>query len=225
MRVVRTSILCLAALLMVAAVAFTAPAKKASKSKPAAPAGTTQGGESGTGAKADAAAAPDAQQQQMMDAMQKAAAPGPQHDILKSMEGHWKAAVKQWVGPGDPVVSQAECEQHMTLGGRYLVQSVKGTFMNVPFEGQGITGYDNMQKMFVMNWIDNMGTGMMNGTGTMDDAGKTLTITGTTPGMDGKLMPYRMVTTIADANSHKVEMFSTMGDKEVKMMEIDYTRE
>lgn len=221
MKVLRTSILFLAALLMVAAVAFSAPAK--SKTKPAAPAATTQGGETGNAQKA--AAAPDAQQQQMMDMMQKMAAPGPQHDILKSMEGHWKAAVKQWMGPGEPVVSQAECDEHMVLGGRYLLESVKGTFMNMPFEGQGITGYDNMQKTFVMNWIDNMGTGMMNGTGAMDDAGKVLTITGTTPGMDGKPTPYRMVTTITDANSHKVEMFSMMGDKEMKMMEIDYTRE
>ncbi|HET7225245.1 MAG TPA: DUF1579 domain-containing protein [Candidatus Eisenbacteria bacterium] len=213
MKMLRTPVLCVSALLMVAAVAAAAP-NKAAKAKPAA-----------DNAAKPAASAPGDAQQQQMDAMQKMAAPGPQHAILKSMEGHWKATVKSWTGPGDPQVSQAECSEQMMLGGRYLVESVKGTFMNAPFEGQGITGYDNMQKMFVMNWIDNMGTGMMNGTGTMDDAGKTLTITGTTPGMDGKLMPYRMVTTIADANNHKVEMFSTMGDKEVKMMEIDYTRE
>lgn len=181
----------------------------------------------------DAAATPDkgapagdtdAAKQQMMDAMTKMVAPGPMHEKLKSMEGHWKASVKSWMGPGEPVVSDGECTETMMLGGRYLVENYKGTMMNAPFEGQGIIGYDNMQKVYVSNWIDTMSTGIMSSTGTIDDAGRTLTFTGSMPGMDGKPAPYRMVVTIVDHNNHKAEMYSTMGDKEMKMMEIDYTR-
>ena len=54
----------------------------------------------------------------------------------------------------------------------------------MPFEGMGIVGYDNLLKKFVSVWIDNMGTGLMPGTGTYDAATKTYTYTTVVSGCD-----------------------------------------
>jgi hypothetical protein len=167
------------------------------------------------------AAAPDS----MMAAMMKLAAPGPQHEALEVMEGTWKATVKAYGPTGEPTTSDGVSENRMILGGRYLEQRFKSTMMNQPFEGRGLTGYDNGAQHYTFAWVDNMSTVIMTGSGTMDDASKTLTVSATTPGPDGKPTEVRMVTKIVDANSHVFSMYGTMGGKEQLMMEITYTRQ
>ena len=218
MNAVRSMVVVCAAAMLVTTAVQAGTVKKPARAMPA---------KAAPGASTDAkAGAPDAAaaNAQMMDAMAKLGAPGPMHEKLTSMEGHWKATVKTWMAPGDPTVSEGECTETMMFGGRYLVQNYKGTMMNAPFEGQGIIGYDNAQKTYVSNWIDTMSTGIMTSSGGFDEAGRMLTFMGSMPGLDGKPSPYRMVVTIVDANNHKSEMYSTMGDKEMKVMEIDYTR-
>jgi hypothetical protein len=97
----------------------------------------------------------------------------------------------------------------------------------MPFNGVGVTGFDNVIGKYVWTWIDNMGTGIMTGVGTADASGKVLTMIGTmNDPMTGKPSKSRMVTTIIDDDHHTFEMFGTPpgGKKEVKMMTIDYVR-
>jgi len=172
-----------------------------------------------------AAPAVPAEMQQMMDMMAKMGAPGPQHAELMKQAGHWKTVSKMWMGPGDPITSEGTTVSTATLGGRFLMDQFKGTFMNKPFEGMGFTGYDNMHKEYVGVWFDSMGTGATVSHGTMDAAGKVLTMTAD---MDdpttGTKAPVRMVTTFMDANSHRFEMFENHNGQEVKTVEITYTR-
>ena len=171
----------------------------------------------------DKAAAADAQKQ-MMEAMMKAAQPGPQHEMMKKCEGSWKAVVKSWMGPGDPMISEGSAQFKMILGDRYLEQRFNGTFQDKPFEGYGLTGYDNMQKTYTMLWIDNSSTGMMHGTGSYDDAKKTLTFRATSPGPDGKPMTMRRINVMPDDSTQVFKMYGVEKGKETKMMEITYTR-
>jgi hypothetical protein len=53
----------------------------------------------------------------------------------------------------------ATCTNTMILGGRYQQSMIKGNMMGMPFEGMGLLGYDNAQKLFYSTWVDNMGTG------------------------------------------------------------------
>ena len=204
------TVLCLVVALPAAA--ETVKAAKQKKALPASPAETMTDTKTATA------------QDTAMAAMMKMAQPGPQHALLKTMEGRWKAVVKSWNGPGEPSVSEGTSDARMILGGRYLEETFQSTMMNAPFEGHGLTGYDNATQRYWFSWIDNMSTGMMSGTGSMDDAGKLLTVTATTTGPDGKPAEVRMVTKLVDANNRTFSMYGTMGGQEMLMMEITYTR-
>jgi hypothetical protein len=166
----------------------------------------------------------DAARDTMMAEMMRLATPGPQHEALKASVGKWKAVVKSWSAPGEPLVSEGTSESRMILGGRYLEDRLQSTMMGQPFEGYGLTGYDNGAQRYWFFWVDNMSTSMMSGTGSMDEAGKTLTVTATTPGPDGKPTDVRMVTKFVDENTHVWSMYGMMGGQEMLMMEITYTR-
>src|SRR6185369_8383638 len=45
------------------------------------------------------------------------------------------------------------------------------------FNGFGLNGFDNVSQKFQSVWVDNMGTGMMNGTGELSSDKKTMTWT------------------------------------------------
>ena len=172
-----------------------------------------------------AAPAMPPEMQQMMAMMEKMAAPGPQHAELMKQAGKWKTVSKMWMGPGDPMVSEGTTVSTPTLGGRYLMDQFKGTFMNKPFEGMGFTGYDNQHKEYVGVWFDTMGTSTTVSHGTMDASGKVLTMTADMEDpTTGTKAPVRMVTTFIDANSHRFEMFESHDGQEVKTVEITYTR-
>src|SRR5687768_15991808 len=88
-----------------------------------------------------------AEEKAMMEAWQKAMTPGPQHKQLDGMVGTWNTTVKTWMAPGAPVMeTSGTSENKWVLGGRYIEQRFKGSFMGQPFEGIGYTGYDNVTK-------------------------------------------------------------------------------
>lgn len=161
-----------------------------------------------------------------MKAMMAAATPGESHQMLAKSAGTWTGTVTMWMQPGaPPTVSQAQATNEMIMGGRYLKSSNSGNVMGMPFEGVGITGYDNVKKQFVNSWVDNMGTGIMTMSGTWDAASKSIVYTGSAVDpVSGKDMPFREVWTYVDNDHQIMEMYSQMGGKEVKSMEIRYTR-
>jgi hypothetical protein len=163
----------------------------------------------------------------MMEAMAKAAAPGPEHKQLEAMVGSWTTETKTWMAPGQPpMVSSGAAENTSILGGRYIQQEYKGDFMNMPFVGTGLTGYDKTLKRYVATWADNMSTGILRLTGTYDEATKTYTYDGTYPDPTaGKELPTRMAIRIVSANQHVMEWYDPTPDgKWQKVMEITYTR-
>jgi len=177
-------------------------------------------------AKTEAPAPPqgDAAHDAMMAEMMKLAAPGPQHEGFKKSVGKWKAVVKSWNGPGEPVVSEGVSDNQLILGGRYLEQRFQSTMMGRPFEGYGLNGFDNATRRYWFIWVDNMSTGLMSGWGDLDEAGKILTTTATTTGPDGKPMDVKSVTQFMDDGTQVFTMYGVTGGQEMKMMEITYTR-
>lgn len=167
---------------------------------------------------------PDPAQDAMMAEMMKGAAPGAEHEKLRAMEGKWKTVSKMWLGPGEPTVTEGTSENRMILGGRYLEQRYKGTFMGQPFEGYGLIGYDNKKGVYTMLWVDNSSTELSTGEGSMDDATHELTFKSVTSGPDGRPMEMKSVTRIVDPNRHVFSSYGTMGGQEQLTMEITYTR-
>ena len=170
------------------------------------------------------AAAAKAQQDAMMAEMMKYMPPGPRHDFLKPLAGTWKTSTKMYFPT--PSTSEGTCESNWIMGGRYLVSKHTGNFQNMPFEGMEILGYDNRKAEFTSAWIDNFGTAItLSSHGKADTAAKTLTIEAMMDDpLSGKTVPYRMVTTIVDENTHTFAMIGTVDGKDVTQMEMTYTR-
>jgi hypothetical protein len=167
-----------------------------------------------------------AEEKAMMEAWQKAMTPGDAHKKLDAFIGTWNTTVKSWMAPGaPPMESTGTSENRWVLGNRYVEQRFNGSFMGMPFEGLGYTGYDNVKKQYFGTWMDNMSTGMMVSTGKGAD-GKTYTFTGTMADpMTGKDSVMDEKITVISADQHLMEMFGPGPDgKNFKMMEIVYTR-
>jgi hypothetical protein len=163
----------------------------------------------------------------MMEAMMKAATPGPEHKRLDDLAGSWTFTAKMWMEPGAaPTESKGTSETKWILGGRFLAEEVTGEFMGMPFHGYGLTGYDNVQKKYVSVWFDSFATGYSQAEGSVDASGKVLTLhrEDLDPATNQKIKG-RDVTRILGHDKHIVEMYKVMPDgKEFKMMEITVTR-
>jgi hypothetical protein len=173
-----------------------------------------------------AAPAPSAAQQKQMQDMMAMVMPGPQHELMKKMVGEFDYTISVAM-PGSPMQEyKGHRSAKMIMGDRYLDETYTGTFMGMPFEGHGTMAYDNVQKKFLSTWIDNMGTGIMYGSGQADATGTTFTMSADMADpQTGKMTPTRSVTKIVDADHITMDMFGPGPDgKEMKMMSIAATR-
>ncbi len=152
--------------------------------------------------------------------------PGMPHEMLAKSDGEWTGITTMWMAPGaPPQTMEGTMNNKMILGGRYQYSTYTGTMMGMPFEGISIVGYDNAQKKYVSTWIDNMGTGIMNMTGTWDDESNSITFTGNMiDPLTGKDCQVREVFKIIDDNNHVMEMYDNKTGTETKSMEIKFTR-
>lgn len=164
--------------------------------------------------------------QAMMDVYKKLATPGEPHKQLASMAGSWTTRTKHWMELNKPPMESAgSCEQKMLLDGRFLQQECTGEMMGSPFTGIGVIGYDNHTKKYVSTWMDSMGTGIFVMEGTASADGRTITQKGRYDDPIEGPMKLRGVTKIVDDKTELFEMYGTgKNGKEMKMMEITYTR-
>jgi hypothetical protein len=163
----------------------------------------------------------------MMELWTKLATPGPDHKLLEPFVGSFDVKTVMWEYAGATASESTGTSEHVwVLGGRYVQQTFHGSFMGMPFEGIGYTGYDNYRKQFIGVWMDTMGTAMLISTGTADASGKRMTFTGEwDDAMAGKKSTMREVVRIVDNDTHVMEMYMPGPDgKEYRNMEITYTR-
>jgi hypothetical protein len=174
---------------------------------------------------------------QMMAAMMELAKPGENHKLLEGLAGSWTYTGKFWMNPdpkAPPMEYPGKTVRKPIMGGRYFqadhsgkmqMPGPDGKMMDAEFKGMEIAGYDNAKKKFVSSWVDNMGTGIMQSEGTYDPATKTLTYTSEYEMMPGVKTKVRELLKIPDKNHHTLEFYEDRGGKEVKVMEITYTRQ
>lgn len=169
----------------------------------------------------------DEETMKMMKAFEAYATPNENHFILDQLVGDWAYTMKYWMDPNAPAEeSSGTSSTKWIMNKRFIQNDVSGTSMGKPFNGRGITGFDNLKQKYSNIWFDDMSTGMMVGEGTFDPVNKTITDEGdfSCP-MVGGQRRYKSVITFIDDKSYKYEMY--MGDMEghmQKAMEIIYTR-
>ncbi|MCB9849244.1 MAG: DUF1579 domain-containing protein [Phycisphaerales bacterium] len=178
------------------------------------------------------------EQMAMMQEWVKLMEPSQGHKRLEPLVGEWVSESKMWWGgPGsEPMVTKGTCKREWILGGRYLMENVKtemmmpdmatGKMTSVPFEGMGISGYDNFRNMYFGTWVDSMGTQLLNFKGSCDQSGKVFTYYGEmdepTLKIVGRLVKYVM--RIVDNDKHVFAMYDLHVGDDYKVMEITYTR-
>jgi hypothetical protein len=163
----------------------------------------------------------------MMKNWQAYATPGKEHAMMAKSNGTWTGVVTIWTDPAKPPqTSTSTAVNKMIMNGLYQQSTNTGNMMGMPFNGMGITGFDNHKKVFVNTWIDNMGSGIMNLEGPYDEATKTVTLKGKV--MDagiGHEINMRETYKFIDDNTQEMEMFMITPDgKETKTLNIKFTR-
>jgi hypothetical protein len=170
------------------------------------------------------------EQMKEMEAYMKAATPGKEHELLKKMAGSWTYAMKHRHDANSPWEEMSgTIERKLLMGGRFLQEEVKGpAFMpdSPPFEGMGLSGYDNVQKKYWGTWMDNWGTGIMQMVGTADATGKVITFSAEYwDPITGKPKKQKHVSTIKDDKTHQLQMYDTDKDgKEFLMFDMTCTK-
>ena len=168
----------------------------------------------------------DAGMKEMMAKWMAYATPNENHKILGVMVGEWNHKGKWWMEPnGKTETFEGNNETKWIMGGKFIQHSTHGLFQGQPFEGMGITGYDNMIKKYQTIWLDNMGTGIIQGEGRYDAAKKELTDRGRfTDPVEGSKQ-YRGVIRFIDDDHYQYEMHTAGADgNEFLAMQIEYTR-
>ncbi len=168
-----------------------------------------------------------------MKKMMEASTPGEAHGKLKPLAGKWTYVTKWRMTPEQPwEESTGKAEFKWILGGRILTQEIKGNpspndaMMGGPFEGFGITGYDNISKKYYSTWNDNMSTGTMMSEGTADGSGRVFTYESeyNCP-MKGPNQHSKTVLKIEGDDKLVYQMFDKDDKgKEFSNLEVSYTR-
>lgn len=169
-------------------------------------------------------AAPD--QAAMMQAYVAAGTPGKQHAQLASTVGDYDLVVRSWNAPGAaPSDETGTATRTMALGGRVLVEQLSSKMQGQPFDGHGMTGYDNVSGKWWGTWNDSMSTGVMVSEGDCDDAGACSFHGSWNDPVSKQPVAARFTTRWTSPTTEVFEMYGPGPDgKEFRMMEMTYTK-
>ena len=171
--------------------------------------------------------APNLSEEEMMQVYQEASTKGEHHDRLASFAGRWTTTTKMWSAPDtEPDISQGTSTKTLTMDGRLLREDFNGSFAGSPFNGLGLTGYDNVSEEYHATWYDSWGTGVTRSVGHVDKMGNiAFDATYNDPIVDGpKTMQMKLIHHSED--KHVLEMHDTAPDgRRFQSLEIVYERQ
>lgn len=144
----------------------------------------------------------------------------PEVKRLDAWVGTWDAEVTMM---GQTTKGSETCR--MECGGYWLVTEHAGSFMGMPFQGKGFTGWDATKGAYAGTWIDSSGSPMsFYANGQFSKDGKQFTALVDGLGMDGKPARFEYLSTFPDAKSRTFEIFQLEGGKKELQMRIRYTK-
>ena len=165
-----------------------------------------------------------AHMQEYMKLMQ----PGEPHKHIQYFIGTWDTITKIWMGgPATPPTSSTGMSTFVSvLDGRWVKEEHSGSMMGMPYNGMGMTGYDNYKKLYVGTWFSNMGTEMLQMAGARHPKTGVLTMYGTMDepqlGVHGRTVKY--LTTPTDDDHFTFSIIDLHAGDDYKVIEIVYTR-
>jgi len=163
-----------------------------------------------------------------MQEYMKSTMPGEHHKHLDQFVGKWNTVTKTWMaGPQGPATeTSGTSEVKWVLGRRFLMEEHKGQLMGQPYEGIGLTGYDNYRNMYVASWTSNMGTVMLTMTGARNPKTGVFTYYGE---MDEPMLKVtgrtvKYVNKVVDNDKHVFSVVDLHAAEDYRVFEITYTR-
>ena len=151
--------------------------------------------------------------------------PGPEHEILKDMEGTWDTVMTMTGAPKDAPASKGKSVSKMEIGGLWLSTKFEGDFAGAKFEGRGIAAYAQTKNQYTAMWVDSIGTSPLLLAGSYDANAKAMTMIGDFTGPEGKPAKFKIRSVIKDKDHHTSTMSMIDEDqKEQEMFSIEYTR-
>ena len=153
--------------------------------------------------------------------------PGAPHEALQRRVGTWTTELAYWPAPGAEAMRTTGTSTIKSLwDGRYLEEHFSCNWQGMPFEGRGITGFDNFKAKYVTIWIDSMATGIMHSEGDGGADAKRITYRGQMPDfLNAAYKASRSEEIEESPDRRRMAMYDTTPDgTEYKAMEIVYTR-
>ncbi len=155
--------------------------------------------------------------------------PDQHHQLLHRFAGTFRAEVKIYMGPGEPMISTGTMVNSIELGGLYLHQNYRGDSNDGPFPnfcGQGFWGYNQTLGQFEGFWIDNASTTMQLEFGNVDSTGNRWEMHSEfVPAADQPAIRKRSVIEWMNHDRHLMRTwFQPPGADEFMSMEISYQR-
>ncbi|MCE9595498.1 MAG: DUF1579 domain-containing protein [Planctomycetes bacterium] len=139
---------------------------------------------------------------------------------LEAWVGTWDAEVTMM---GQTTKGTETCR--IECGGHWLVTEHTGSFMGMPFQGKGLTGWDAAKGAYTGVWVDSSGGPMsyfVNGRFAADGKSFVAQVDGTA--MDGKAASFEYLSTFPDARTRVFEIFRVDGEKRELQMRIRYSK-
>lgn len=142
------------------------------------------------------------------------AKPQKEHAWLQQLVGEWTSEMECVMGPDQPPMKNKGVESVRSIGGLWTMGEGSG---EMPDGGKMTSmmtlGYDPQKQRFVGTFIASMMTHMWVYEGTLDAAGKELTLDTEGPGMsgDGKMMKYKDIITFV-SDDHRTLTSRIQGD-------------
>jgi len=171
---------------------------------------------------------PGCSKEERIKQMVVAGTPGPAHKALGVLVGNWNAEVKCWMEPdAEPRVVQGTLKANWTLKGRFVEGEFKGEMLNQPFTGRSLMGYDNSSQKFVQMWATDIQTSVFPSEGKADSDYKVITLEGKgdCPATGRRGGPMKKVFRFLNPDKYTFELFDVSNGKDVRTMEITYTRQ
>jgi hypothetical protein len=163
---------------------------------------------------------------ELMKALAEAGKPGPQHKKLQPFIGDWDLTVKLWTDPEQPPAeAKGTVERKWIMGGRFVQETSRVECNGKECERLGLIGYDNGQKKFTIAQACGVSGTISHSLATCNDAGtKFECAKEECCPLTGQKVKGRDELLIEGNDKIVVNVYRTVGGKEIKMMEITSTR-
>ena len=136
-----------------------------------------------------------------------AAAALAQHRWLQQLVGEWRFEGEADMGPGQPAIKHAGQQTGRSLGELWVLCESQGSMPDGSPAHMLITlGYDPQKKAFVGTFVGSMMTHLWHYTGSLDAAGKVLTLDTEGPSFsgDGTLVRYQDIITLQGPDMYEL---------------------